>query len=140
MENLLCYQYSVKQDDYQNAGTVSSQIKKILLELQIDIQKLRKIAIACYEGEINMIIHSYGGQITMTLSDEGRLTLLFQDLGPGISNIDQAMEPGYSTASEKAREFGFGAGMGLPNMKKNSDQFQIQSSSSGTTIQMEFFV
>ncbi|MEA5027209.1 Anti-sigma F factor [bioreactor metagenome] len=132
------YTYSIIKDDYANAGKVSSQIKKMLKELQVDPEVLRRMAIACYEAEINMIIHSYGGIIKLTIDDKVRF--VFADTGPGIPDIALALQPGYSTADEKARELGFGAGMGLPNIKRVSDEFNIASSEKGTILTLGFKV
>jgi len=131
--------FHVEKDDYSHAGNVSSQIKKELKSLGISTQLLRNIAIACYEAEINLIIHSYGGDITFELNDEGKVILKFDDVGPGIEDLTLALTPGWSTASKKAREFGFGAGMGLANMKRVSNCFEINSAPSGTHLRMEFF-
>ena len=132
------YSYEIIKDDFANAGRVSSQIKKILKQLNFEPEVLRRMAIACYEAEINMIIHSYGGVITLKVDDKVRL--VFADKGPGIKDIALAMQPGYSTADEKARELGFGAGMGLPNIKKVSDEFDIESSEKGTILTLGFKV
>ena len=91
----------------------------------------------CYEAEINMIIHSYGGEVVLEISEEG-VYLSFNDCGPGISDVEKAMMPGYSTASGKALEFGFGAGMGLPNIKRVADTFDLQTSSQGTCLRIGF--
>jgi serine/threonine-protein kinase RsbT len=131
--------YTIVKEDYANAGVVSSQIKSLLKELDISATVLRRIAISCYEAEINMIIHSDGGDIYFTLDDVD-CSIQFMDKGPGIKDIEQAMTPGYSTAQEKAREFGFGAGMGLPNIKKNSDHFSLSSTPQGTHLTIGFKV
>lgn len=130
------YSYVINKDDYANAGKVSTQIKKILKELGVPPEVLRRMAIACYEAEINMIIHSYGGVIKLSISDQ--ISFVFKDTGPGIPDIQMAMQPGYSTADDKARELGFGAGMGLANIKKVSDEFDIESSVEGTTLNLRF--
>ena len=132
------YTYKIIKDDYANAGKVSSQIKKLFKDLQINPDIIRRMAIACYEAEINMIIHSYGGIIKLTIDDKVRF--IFKDSGPGIANIDLALQPGYSTADERARELGFGAGMGLPNIKRVSDEFSIESSEKGTVLTLGFKV
>ena len=129
--------YQVVKDDYVNAGKVSSQIKKLLKELKIDANILRKIAVASYEAEINMIIHAYGGRITMIINSDNIL-IEFVDEGPGITDIKQAMVKGYSTANAKARAMGFGAGMGLYNMQRLASVFSITSKKSGTIIKMRF--
>ncbi len=130
--------YFVIKDDYANAGKVSTNIKTLLKQLGVDSNILRRIAVACYEAEINMIIHSYGGEIILTILDEGYVNLMFHDHGPGIEDIEKAMTPGYSTASKSAREFGFGAGMGLPNIKRMSDTFDLTTSTSGTRLKIGF--
>ncbi|SES75427.1 Anti-sigma regulatory factor (Ser/Thr protein kinase) [Natronincola peptidivorans] len=119
--------YQVEKDDFTRAGQASSSIKKVLRQLGIEPQILRKIAIATYEAEMNIIIHSEGGSIDVDISAE-KITIIIKDRGPGIENIELAMKVGYSTASQKIRELGFGAGMGLPNIKRCSDEFRIESS------------
>src|SRR5690554_1139625 len=118
--------YQVEKDDFNRAGQASSNIKKVLRQLGINSQILRKIAIATYEAEMNVIIHSEGGVIEVEIDPE-KITIMATDRGPGIKNIDLAMKAGYSTASEKIRELGFGAGMGLPNIKRCADEFNIES-------------
>lgn len=131
------YTFNVEKDDFVLAGEASSSIKKILRQLGIESGIIRKIAIATYEAEINIVIHSLGGQIELEI-DPGFVRVIAKDRGPGIENIDLAMQEGYTTASDKAREMGFGAGMGLPNMKKNSDKFCVNSEKGkGTVITME---
>lgn len=130
--------FTVKKDDYDNAGQVSSTIKRTLKQIGINAKLLRNIAIACYEAEINLVIHSNGGEVTFEVDDEGNVILQFDDVGPGIPDLELAMTPGWSTASTKARDFGFGAGMGLVNMKRVASDFQITSSSEGTHIKMTF--
>jgi serine/threonine-protein kinase RsbT len=131
--------YPVGREDYANAGKVSSQIKAFLKQIGLEPMLLRRIAVACYEAEINMIIHSYGGEVHLKM-DENSLDLTFQDIGPGIPDIQKAMTSGWSTANEKAREFGFGAGMGLPNILRMADDFELNSSQSGTQLHIAFKV
>jgi len=132
------YEYQVQKDNYEDAGQVSRQIKMTLKKMGWDPKILKKISIACYEAEINMVIHSDGGTITFEIMDDGIVLLRFDDIGPGIPDIQKAMTPGYSTASKKAREFGFGAGMGLDNMSKCASTFEINSSTAGTHLVMTF--
>lgn len=130
--------FEVVNQDYHNMGKVSSQIKKMLLQIGFDAKILRRIAVASYEAEINMVIHAYGGNILMNVDDEGLITLVFHDLGPGIPDLEKAMTPGWSTADENARNLGFGAGMGLVNIKRVSDTFDIKTSPAGTILTLTF--
>ena len=122
--------YQVQREDYANAGRVSSSIKSVLKQMGLNPNVLRNIAVACYEAEINMI--------ELNIAEDGLLSIHFNDHGPGISDLEKAMSPGWSTASEKAREFGFGAGMGLPNIKRVSDEFEIETSPQGTRLMIGF--
>ena len=133
-EGLLSLHYHVSPDDFQTAGEASSDVKNKLKKMGFPPEIVRKVAISMYEGEINMVIHAYGGEITVDIGmDEVRAVL--KDKGPGIQDIGKAMEAGYSTASEKVRSMGFGAGMGLPNMKKYSDEMKIDTEIGvGTTV------
>lgn len=137
MNKSLKFEFSVYCEDYVQAGVASSEIKKYLHQLGINKRLVRKIVVASYEAEMNIVIHSIGGKITLEILHK-EIILTSKDRGPGIDNIDLALTPGYTTASSKAREMGFGAGMGLPNMKKNADGFEIKSSVSGTMIKMKF--
>ncbi|MBQ1810154.1 MAG: ATP-binding protein [Erysipelotrichaceae bacterium] len=130
--------YNVEKDDYANAGLVSSLIKRSLRTIGVSSAVSRRVAVAVYEAEINMIIHAYGGTITLEISDDGTIRLIASDLGPGIPDIQKALTPGFSTASKKAMELGFGAGMGLPNIKRNADEFHIESSPAGTVLDLKF--
>ncbi|MBA4698625.1 MAG: ATP-binding protein [Ruminococcus sp.] len=137
MEEQLIFTYSISGDDFTRAGEASSDIKNKLKMLGVDNQAIRKVAISMYEGEINMVIHADGGKITVTISHE-EIIMVLADKGPGIADISKAMQEGYSTAPEEVRSLGFGAGMGLPNMKKYSDEFQIESELGvGTTVTMK---
>ncbi len=116
------------------AGTASTQLKKKLLQLGIPTAVVKKAVIALYEAEINMVIHGRGGDIDIHITPE-EITAVLADKGPGIPDIELAMQEGYSTATDDIREMGFGAGMGLPNIKKNSDYFKIDSEpDNGTTV------
>lgn len=132
--------YSVQSGDFQTAGDASASIKRKLKKLGINSNILRRIAVASYEAELNLIIHSLGGTLTMEMTPQ-ELTLISKDIGPGIPNIDKALTEGYSTASEEARDLGFGAGMGLPNIRRNADDFFIESEvGKGTLIEMRFIL
>ena len=128
--------YDVANDDFSRAGEASSKIKKMLKQLAIDANIVRRVAIATYEAEINLVIHSNGGNIEVFIKSD-RIEIYVEDCGPGIENVDLAMTQGFSTATNVAREMGFGAGMGLPNMEKMSDIFIIESElGTGTNIKM----
>lgn len=124
--NSITLEYEIMQNDFTRAGEASSNVKKVLTQLGIDSKTIRRVAIVTYEAEMNIVIHSYGGKIIVTVFPE-EIEILALDIGPGIKNIDLAMKEGYSTAPNRVRELGFGAGMGLPNMKKCSDVFKISS-------------
>ena len=138
MDSILHKEYTVVQDDYVNAGKVSSDIKSTLSEIGISPKVLRKIAVASYESEINLIIHAYGGKVFLDVGEDGAVYLVFKDPGPGIPDLEKALTPGWSTASEKARGMGFGAGMGLPNIQRVSDDLHIHSSPEVTTLSLVF--
>lgn len=130
--------FDVARGDFETAGMASRKIKKTLQQLGINNKTIRKVSIAGYEGEMNLAIHSDGGVICLMVL-EGELVLVIEDVGPGIPDISLAMQEGYSTAGDEAREMGFGAGMGLPNMRNNSDAFEITSQAGrGTRIEMHF--
>ncbi|MGM0432295.1 MAG: ATP-binding protein [Spirochaetota bacterium] len=122
--------------DFSHAGQVSSEIKHMLKQLNIPQQIIKRVVIALYEAEVNIVAHSHGGQVTCSITPEA-ITIIASDRGPGITDVGLAMSEGYSTASREVREMGFGAGMGLPNMKNNSSEFDIQTSpEQGTTVTM----
>lgn len=130
--------YPVAAGAYETAGEASASIKRKLKQLGIDSGVLRRISVASYEVELNLVIHSMGGTLTLAVDPE-QITLISKDVGPGIPDITRAMTKGYSTANEEARSLGFGAGMGLPNMKRNASSFDIQSQPGvGTSIVMGF--
>ena len=136
MREPLKFTYPVDGDNFTSAGQASVQVKKVLRRLGLDPETIRRVSIAMYEGEINMVIHAYGGEITVTISEE-QITMTLADRGPGIPDIDKAMQAGFSTAPDNVRNLGFGAGMGLPNMKKNSDTIDISTEIGvGTTVVM----
>ncbi|MDY3927950.1 MAG: ATP-binding protein [Clostridia bacterium] len=137
--NALTMHYTVDGSDFTLAGDCSSKVKKSLTQLGFDPTVIRKVAIAMYEGEINMVIHANGGYIDVSI-EPGKIIAVLKDSGPGIADIDKAMQEGYSTASNKVRELGFGAGMGLPNMKKYSDEMNIKTKiGEGTTVELIFY-
>lgn len=138
--DLMQYNFNVEKDDFDRAGEASSSIKKILRQLGIDAAIIRRVAISTYEAEINIVIHSLGGTINLEI-DANSIKIIAKDRGPGIANIDLAMQVGYSTATDKVREMGFGAGMGLPNMEKCADKFEVDSIVGiGTTITMLMYI
>lgn len=136
MSDTINLTYDVPGDDFTRAGEASSDVKGVLKKLGLSPQVVRKVAIAMYEGEINMVIHGGGGQITVEVTPDA-VTMRLADHGPGIRDISLAMQEGWSTAPEEVRNLGFGAGMGLPNMKKYSDKMEIISApGEGTTVNM----
>lgn len=136
METKISFQYNVDGKDFTRAGEASSDMKNKLKTMNLDPAVVRRVAIAMYEGEINMVIHADGGTIDVDLYPE-HLMLTLKDQGPGIPDIDKAMQEGYSTAPDEIVSLGFGAGMGLPNMKRASDEMQIDSVLGvGTTVTM----
>ncbi|MEA3424048.1 MAG: anti-sigma regulatory factor [Bacillota bacterium] len=120
------FEYTISNLDFSTAGEASSNIKKVLKLLGIDSKVIRRASIATYEAEINIAIHSHGGKIVLYI-EEDSIKIITIDKGPGIENIELAMKEGYSTATHEIREMGFGAGMGLPNIKKCSNEFSITS-------------
>jgi len=137
MADAITLTYNVTKDDFTRAGEASADVKQKLKQMGVSPEAVRKVSIAMYEGEINMVIHAYGGKITVTISPD-KIRMVLADSGPGIEDIEKAMQPGYSTAPEEIRNLGFGAGMGLPNMKKYTDSMHIETKIGvGTTITME---
>ena len=138
MAEVMKLHYEVNGDDFTRAGETSSKVKKTLNQLGFNPEVVRKVAIAMYEGEINMVIHADGGDIDVAIAPE-RIKVVMKDVGPGIPDLDMAMTEGFSTADHSVRELGFGAGMGLPNMKKYSDSLNIETEiGKGTTVTLEF--
>ena len=137
MSDKLIFRFDVLGDDFTSAGQASVQVKKNLRQLGLDSDTIRRVSIAMYEGEINMVIHAGGGVAEVIVCEE-YIEIVLEDHGPGIEDIEQAMQAGYSTAPDNIRSLGFGAGMGLPNMKKNSDEMSIESTPGvGTRIVMK---
>ncbi len=129
--------FAITAQDFASAGEASAKIKSVLRMIGIDPALTRRVTIAAYEAELNMIIHSFGGEMTVEI-DTGSIHLNCVDTGPGIADIGLAMQEGFSTASSDVRMMGFGAGMGLPNIKKNSDNMDIRSDSGGTSLSLRF--
>lgn len=118
--------FDITSGDFIKAGEASSNIKRAFLQLGISNDIIKRVCVSCYEAEMNIVIHSIGGYMDIFIY-ENKVEIIANDFGLGIENINLAMKEGYSTANEEAREMGFGAGMGLPNMKKSSDNFEISS-------------
>ena len=138
MEELFRISYPVAAADYTSAGKASTDIKKRLKQLGVGGDVLRRVAVASYEVELNLVIHSDGGELSLDVFPD-HVQLTSKDVGPGIPDLSLAMREGWSTANDEARSLGFGAGMGLPNMKRNADDFAIESEvGKGTTISMGF--
>lgn len=136
MSESLVFHYDVDGEDFTSAGQASVQVKKNLRRLGIPPEIIRRLSIAMYEGEINMVIHAGGGEADVIVYED-RIEIILADNGPGIEDISLAMQEGYSTASDNVRSLGFGAGMGLPNMKRYTDVMDIDSVvGQGTTIKM----
>jgi len=139
-KNAMKLDYDVIANDFSRAGEASSNIKKILRQLGVNSKVIRKVAIATYEAEINIVIHSKGGKISVEITPK-EISICVKDRGPGIKDVELAMQAGYSTATEKIRELGFGAGMGLPNIKKCADVFKIVSEEGkGTEVSFKIFI
>ncbi|MBQ7915233.1 MAG: ATP-binding protein [Firmicutes bacterium] len=134
----MIFKYQVDAAAPELAGRASTEFKSVLKQLGVNAKIIRKISIAMYEGEINMVIHANGGEITCTV-DEKQIEVVMADSGPGIPDLDLAMTAGWSTASQEARELGFGAGMGMPNMKRFSDEMDVKTKVGvGTTLTLRF--
>mgnify|MGYP002853506363 FL=1 len=130
-------EYQVYEADFVNAGAASSAIKKTLKQLNVSPQIVKRVVVALYEAEVNAIAHAYGGTIYADIEAD-KITVKVVDTGPGIPDIDWAMQEGNSTASPEVRNMGFGAGMGLPNIQKNVDKLNVTSTVGvGTTVEME---
>ncbi len=136
MSEALVFRFDVDGNDFTSAGQASVAVKKNLRQLGISPEIIRRVSIAMYEGEINMVIHAGGGTAEVTVCED-YIEITLKDSGPGIKNIDEAMQEGFSTAPDQIRSLGFGAGMGLPNMKRYSDSMEIISEVGvGTTVVM----
>lgn len=119
-------QYHINGGDFVNAGKASSDVKRVLKQLDVPSRRIKRLVIALYESEVNVAAHASEGDIEVKIEAD-RVLLTIQDRGPGIPDIEEAMKEGYTTASKEVREMGFGAGMGLPNIKRNSDELHIES-------------
>jgi len=139
-ENIVKLHYDVDADDFTVAGEASGAVKKVLKQLGFAPDVIRRVAVAMYECEINMVIHADGGYIDVEITPD-KIRMVHTDKGPGIKDIDKAMQEGFSTADAKVRELGFGAGMGLPNMKRYTDEMKISTEvGKGTIVDMTVFV
>ena len=136
MADVIALTYEISPDDFTRAGEASSDVKSKLKQVGVSPAAIRKVAIAMYEGEINLVIHGGGGEAVVDV-DPDRVDIALIDQGPGIPDVEQAMQAGWSTAPDEVRSLGFGAGMGLPNMKKYTDEMNIETTLGvGTTITM----
>lgn len=134
------FEYNIEGGDFSKAGFASSQLKKILKQLVGDHKVIKRIVVALYEAEVNVVAHAYEGLVKIEV-DTDKIQIQVNDKGPGIEDIQLAMQEGYSTASEQVREMGFGAGMGLANIKNNSDDFEIVSKvGEGTKLKIVAFL
>lgn len=134
------FKYEVKSGDFENGGKISDDIREKLRDLKFDAEIIRRVSLALYQGEINMIIHANGGNITVEITDDC-ITMNLTDIGPGIENVEAAMQKGYSTADENLRSMGFGEGMGFTNMKKYTDEMTVHSKvGEGTQIIMKVYI
>lgn len=132
----MLFNFEIEGGNFSIAGGASSEVKKILNQLNVDSKIIKRVVVALYEAEVNIVAHANKGWITADINTE-RIKLNLNDEGPGIADIGKAMETGYSTASAKVREMGFGAGMGLPNIKKNADELRIESEvGKGTSVEI----
>ncbi len=137
MSEAVRFHFDVDGENFTSAGEASVAIKKTLRQMGFSPDIIRRVSIAMYEGEINMVIHAGGGKADVTVDSE-KIEIVLADNGPGIADIGLAMQEGYSTAPDNIRSLGFGAGMGLPNMKRYTDSMDIQSTvGKGTTITMQ---
>ena len=128
--------FNIQGGDFTRAGHPSSEVKKVLKQLDVDGKTIKNIVIALYEAEVNVVAHAWKGTVSVEI-DENKITIWVEDEGPGIPDIDLAMQAGYSTASKEVRDMGFGAGMGLPNIKKNTDELVIETDvGKGTKVKM----
>src|SRR5665647_750937 len=134
------FEYIIEGGNFSKAGTASSLFKKVLKQLNVDPKLIKRTVVALYEAEVNIVAHAYNGVIRIDIDTE-RIYINLTDKGPGIPDIELAMQKGYSTATPEVREMGFGAGMGLSNIQNNADTLRIQSEvGKGTTVEIEFLL
>ena len=134
------YTFDIERGNFTDAGQASSSVKRTLKQLGVDPINIKRTVVALFEAEINAVAHAYGGKIEVEIDGE-KIVMIVADEGPGIPNIEQAMQEGFSTASAKVREMGYGAGMGLPNIKKNTDDLKIDTKIGvGTTLTMTVYL
>ena len=139
MSDNLVFHFAIDGNDFTSAGQASVQVKRNLRQLGLDSETIRRVSIAMYEGEINMVIHAGGGTADIAVTEK-YVEIILNDEGPGIKDIEQAMQAGYSTAPDNIRNLGFGAGMGLPNIKKYTDEMVIETEvGKGTTIHIKIY-
>ena len=137
MNEPIKFHFNVDGEDFTSAGEASVSVKKLLRQMNVAPDIIKKVSIAMYEGEINMVIHADGGNADVFVYPD-KIKIVLEDRGPGIPDINLAMQEGYSTAKDSVRSLGFGAGMGIPNMKKYTDRLEIESEvGKGTTVTME---
>jgi anti-sigma regulatory factor (Ser/Thr protein kinase) len=128
--------YQIEGGNFIKAGHASSEVKKVLKQLNLDTRLIKRVVVALYEAEVNVVAHAEKGEMIVSINGE-KIHVVIDDSGPGIENLELAMQEGYSTASQKVREMGFGAGMGLPNIKRNTDELNIVSEpGTGTRVEM----
>ncbi|MBI9057962.1 MAG: anti-sigma regulatory factor [Labilibaculum sp.] len=134
------FTFFIEGGNFSKAGTASSEVKKILKQLNVDSKIIKRTVVSLYEAEVNVVAHAFEGNMNVELFPD-KIVVKIVDKGPGIPDIDRAMEKGFSTATSKVREMGFGAGMGLPNIKRNSDEMNISSKVDvGTTLEIVNFL
>lgn len=139
-ENVFSQRFEIRGGDFSNAGKTSTSIKEILQEIGINSSIIIRASIASYEAEMNVVMYAQRGTLTLNITPE-KLHFRLEDEGPGIENVEMAMKEGFSTATEKMREMGFGAGMGLPNIKRNADDFKITSEpGKGTSLDIVIYL
>lgn len=134
------FRYEIQGGDFTNAGHASSQVKQVLKQLNVDPKLIKRVVVCLYEAEVNVVAHAWSGVIEVNVTTE-RIQMVLTDKGPGIPDISLAMQKGFSTASPQVREMGFGAGMGLPNIESNADDFRISSKvNEGTIVEIKVYL